>query len=384
MRKVCVFTGSRAEYGLLRPLLEEIEADGDLALQLVVSGSHLSSDFGSTYQHIEADGYKIAERIEVLMNSDSQVGVCKSMGLGLISYAEALDRLKPDCLVVLGDRYETFAMASAAHVLSVPILHLHGGETTQGAIDEAFRHAITKMAALHFTSTEEYRRRVIQLGEQPDRVFNVGAIGIENIRKLNLLSKERLEEEISFALGEQALLVTFHPVTLEPGTSQQHVQILLAAIDAFPQAHIIFTKANADSDHGAINRILDEYVAAHRDRAIVFASMGQLAYLSALKHTDVVLGNSSSGIIEAPSFKVPSINIGNRQKGRVKAASVIDCDPTTDSITEALTKALDPAFRATLQNVTNPYEKDGTAFHIKRTIAMCDLNAIRKKAFFDL
>lgn len=384
MKKICVFTGTRAEYGLLKPLMDEIVKDDSLRLQLLVTGMHLSPEFGLTYQVIENDGFVIDEKVEILLSTDTPTGISKSMGLGLIGYAEALSRLAPDIVVILGDRFECLAMACVCLNARIPIAHIHGGETTIGAADEAFRHCITKMSHLHFTSTEEYRQRVIQLGEHLDRVFNVGAIGIENIRNLPLLSKEELARDLGFALDVPYFLVTFHSVTLEHATAEEQFKNLLGALDEQGNAKLIFTKANADTDGRIINQLIDEYVASHPEKAIAFTSMGQLRYLSAMKHCAAVVGNSSSGIIEAPSFKVPTVNIGDRQKGRVRAESVIDCEPKLESIKSSLEKVLSPEFADSLQDMVSPYEKPNTASGIVSTIKIADLKYIVKKMFYNL
>lgn len=383
-RKICLVTGTRAEYGLLYWLMKEIQEDTDLELQIIATGMHLSPEFGLTYRQIEEDGFKIDKKIEMLLSSDTPVGISKSMGIGIIGFSEAYADLKPDIVVLLGDRFETFCAASVACVSRIPIAHLHGGETTQGAIDEAFRHSITKMSHLHFTSTEEYRNRIIQLGENPERVYNVGALGIENIRKLPLLSRKDLEKEIDFSLGKQCILVTYHPVTLEQETAQIQFQNLLNAIYTIDSLHAIFTKANADTEGRIINQMIDEYVTTEKNAAISFISMGQIRYLSAMKHMDAVVGNSSSGIIEAPSFKVPTLNIGDRQKGRVQTRSIVNCPPTKNAIIQALKQALYLDFRQSIQDMTNPYEKEDTAKNIKKTIKKFDLSNILKKEFYNI
>ena len=389
MRKICIITGSRAEYGLLYWLIKEIQEDPDLNLQIIATCMHLSPEFGLTYHEIEADGFLIDKKIEMLLSSDTPVGITKSMGLAFLGFADAFAELKPDIIVLLGDRFETFCAAGAACVARIPVAHIHGGEITEGAIDDAFRHAITKMSHLHFTSTEEYRRRVIQLGEDPDRVFNVGAIGVENIRKLLLLSKEALQKEIGFNLGERYFLVTFHPVTLESGTAENQFKSLLNALDQVTSdpnhsTKIIFTKANADTDGRVINQLIDEYVAEHSDKAITFTSMGQLRYLSAMKYAAAVIGNSSSGIIEAPAFKVPTVNIGKRQKGRVQARSVIDCEAEVTAIRESIETALSPAFMDGLTDTSNPYEGISTCETIVGILKKTQLNGLIKKSFYDL
>lgn len=383
-RKICIVTGARAEYGLLYRLMKDIQEEKDLKLQIITTGMHLSPEFGLTYRQIEDDGFKINKKIEMLLSSDTPVGVSKSMGLGMIGFAEAYDELRPDIVVVLGDRFETFCATSAACVFRIPIAHLHGGETTQGAVDEAFRHSITKMSHLHFTSTQKYKERVIQLGESPDRVFNVGALGIENIHRLPLLSREDLEKEIGFSLGQRCILVTYHPVTLEQSTAQTQFQNLLNAIDIIDGLHVIFTKSNADTEGRIINQMIDEYATIKKNTAISFTSMGQLRYLSAMRHVDAVVGNSSSGIIEAPSFKIPTVNIGDRQKGRIQADSVINCEPNRKSVTKALKQALSAEFRQSIQGMVNPYEKENTMENIRQIIKNSDLRGILKKEFRDL
>ncbi len=385
MKKVCVITGTRAEYGLLRPLIKRIETDQDLELQIIATGMHLSPEFGITYREIEKDGFTIHEKVEILLSSDTSVGISKSMGLAMISFSESLARLQPDILVILGDRYEIFAVASAASVMKIPVAHIHGGETTEGAFDEAFRHSITKMSYYHFTSTEEYRNRVIQLGENPSRVFNVGAIGIENIMMLDLLAKSDLEESIDFDVRGKFALITFHPVTLENSTSKEQFRSLLDALDQFNNLKVIFTKSNSDTDGRIINQMIDDYVRENKDRTIAFTSMGQLKYLSAMSYTDIVIGNSSSGIIEAPSFHVPTVNIGDRQKGRIQADSTVNCKPVTEEIKAAIMKALDPEFKEAIKNVSNPYGNGDVSSKIMERIKpLLDQEVNIKKSFYDL
>jgi len=382
-RKICVVTGTRAEYGLLYWLMKEIEEDKDLELQLIVTGMHLSPEFGLTYKEIEKD-FKIDKKIEMLLSSDTSVGISKSMGLAQIGFADVYEELQPDILVVLGDRYEIFSAVSSAMILKIPIAHLHGGETTQGAFDESIRHSITKMSHLHFTATSEYKNRVIQLGEQPNRVFNVGGLGIDNIKKLKLLSKDEFEESIDFKLNEKNILVTFHPVTLENSTAKKQFQNLLDAIDILKDTNIIFTKANSDTDGRIINSMIDEYVKNNSDKSVGFTSLGQLRYLSALRYIDAMVGNSSSGLAEAPSFKIATINIGDRQKGRIMADSVIDCNSDIDSITNAFQLSQSNSFRNILLNSTNPYGDGGASEKIKDIIKDIELKDILKKSFYDI
>ena len=382
-RKVCVVTGTRAEYGLLYWLMKEIKADNDLELQVIATGMHLSPEFGLTYKEIEKD-FKIDKKIEMLLSSDTSIGISKSMGLAQISFAEAYEDLKPDILVVLGDRYEIFSAVSAAMIARVPIAHLHGGETTEGAFDESIRHSITKMSHLHFTATDEYRNRVIQLGEHPSRVFNVGGMGIENIKRLKLLTKEEFEKSIDFKLNKKNILVTFHPVTLEKSTAKEQFQELLNALDELKETNIIFTKANSDTDGRIINQMIDEYVAKNSYKSVGFTSLGQLRYLSALQFVDAMVGNSSSGLAEAPSFKVGTINIGDRQKGRIKAQSVIDCEPYKGAIIVSFQKLYSQEFQKLLLSVQNPYGVGYASQRIIEEIKKIDLYNILKKSFFDI
>ncbi|MCR8710562.1 UDP-N-acetylglucosamine 2-epimerase [Aliarcobacter butzleri] len=382
-RKVCVVTGTRAEYGLLYWLLKEIEADKELELQLIVTGMHLSPEFGLTYKEIEKE-FKIDKKIEMLLSSDTSVSISKSMGLAQISFAETYDQLKPYIVVVLGDRYEIFSATSTAMIARIPIVHLHGGETTEGAFDESIRHSITKMSHLHFTATEEYRNRVIQLGEHPSRVFNVGGLGIENIKRLKLLTKEEFENSIDFKLNKKNILVTFHPVTLENSTAQEQFQELLDVIDELKETNIIFTKANSDTDGRIINQMIDEYVAKNFQKSVEFTSLGQLRYLSALQFVDAVVGNSSSGLLEAPSFKIGTINIGDRQKGRIKADSVIDCSANKTDIEKAFERLYSKEFQDILQNVENPYGDGCASKKIIEVLKNVDLKNILKKSFYNI
>lgn len=384
MKKICVVTGTRAEYGLLRWLMAGIQAAPGLELQLLVTGMHLAPEFGLTYQAIEADGFKIDRKVEMLLSSDTAVGVSKSLGLAICGFADALADLQPDLLLVLGDRYEILAAVSAAMLARIPIAHLHGGELTEGAFDDAIRHAISKMSHLHFVAAEEYRQRVIQLGEAPERVHLVGGLGIDNILRLPRLSREELEQSLDFRLGPRNLLVTFHPVTLEKGSAQQQMAELLAALDSLEQTHIIFTMPNSDTESRGLFEMIDAFVARHPDTAKAYTSLGQLRYLSAIHHVDAVVGNSSSGLAEVPSFKKCTINIGDRQRGRLKASSVIDCLPQRDEILTALSLGLSPAFQAVLCNTNNPYGDGGAAEKIVTILEIVDYSQLLKKHFHDL
>ena len=381
-RKVCVITGTRAEYGLLYWLIKEIQSDKDLQLQLIVTGMHLSSEFGLTYKEIEKN-FKIDKKVEMLLSSDTVLGISKSMGLAQISFSEAYEELAPDILIVLGDRYEIFSAVSSAMISRIPIAHISGGEVTEGVIDEAIRHAITKMSHLHFVSTEEYKNRVIQLGEHPNRVFNLGAIGIDNINKLKLFSKNEFVKSIDFSLNKKNILVTFHPVTLEKSTSKEQFQELLNSIDELEDTNIIFTKSNSDTDGRVINQMIDAYV-SRNNNAVSFISMGQVRYLSALKFVDAVVGNSSSGLTEAPIFGIGTINIGDRQKGRINLSSVINCNPTKESISNAFNELYSARFQKALSVVQSPYGHGGTSEKIKNIVKNFDLNNILKKSFYDV
>ena len=383
MKKVCVVTGTRAEYGLLRWVIEGIRQSPFLDLQLIATGMHLSPDFGLTVNAIEADGYNVDRKIEMLLSSDTAVGVTKSMGLGMIGFADALADLKPDLMLVLGDRYEIFAAASAAMIARVPIAHLHGGETTQGAFDEPMRHSITKMSHLHFVAAEEYRHRVIQLGEQPEFVFKVGGLGIDSILRLQLLSQDELEDTLNFRFLRRNLLVTFHPVTLESNTAAAQMKELLAALSKLSDTGLIFTMPNADTEGRAIFGQIQEFCEKHH-QAKAYTSLGQLRYLSCMRHVDGVVGNSSSGLLEAPSFKRGTVNIGDRQKGRLKAHSIIDCEPLGSSISSAIEKMFSPQFQNQLSTVKNPYGDGGASEAIVKILESCSLNDILKKRFYDI
>lgn len=365
MKKIAVLTGTRAEYGLLKPVLRQIEADGGLALRLIVTGAHLERQFGETVREIEQDGFPIHYKVHMNLTSDKTEGILHSMALELNGLAEIFAKETFDLLILLGDRYELMMAAACAVMNRVPIAHIHGGELTQGAVDDCFRHSVTKMAAIHFTSTERYRRRVIQMGEQPGRVFSVGALGVSNIRKMQFLSQAALSERFGISWERPVILVTYHPVTLEGGTAVEQAERLLSVLSVHSEYNYVFTYANADMDGQAINRQIDRFV-SERGNCRAFASMGQAGYLSMLHYAAAVVGNSSSGIIEAPSFHIPTVNIGNRQKGRVRAESVIDCGTGQEEIERAFCLALSDAFRETCRSVSNPYEGKGTAEEIVR------------------
>lgn len=383
--KICVVTGTRAEYGLLYWTIKKLLSDKYFQVQLCVTGMHLSPEFGLTYKQIENDGIKINKKVEMLLSSDSALGVSKSIGLGVIGFADAFSELKPDLVLLLGDRFEIFSAATAAMIAKIPIAHCHGGEATEGLIDEPIRHSITKMSHLHFTSTEEYRKRVIQLGEQPSRVFNVGALGIENINKLKLLNKLDFENSIGFKLLKYTFLITFHPVTLEKSTAEEQFKNLLSALKNFSNTTIIFTMPNADNDGRVIIDLIKDFVANNKSISVAFTSLGQLRYLSAIKHADVVIGNSSSGLIEVPSFKKPTINIGDRQRGRVFGSSVINCRPNKKDIIDSITYALSDKFKQKLIKSVNPYGQKNSSIEIVRILKKIPVDDdFVKKRFYNL
>lgn len=364
--------------------MKEIQDDRDLELQIIATGMHLSPEFGLTYKVIEKDGFSISAKVEMLLSSDTPVGIAKSIGLGIIGFADVLDRLQPDILVLLGDRYEILAAAQAAMVARIPIAHIHGGEATEGLIDEAIRHAVTKMSHFHFVAANTYRQRVIQLGENPDRVLNFGALGLDNVKRLNLLGKEDFENSIHFRLGKINFLVTYHPVTLSNEGPTRAMQELLGTLDYFKDAKIIFTKPNADTDGRVICQMIDDYQARQPDRVMASVSLGQVRYLSAIKHVDVVIGNSSSGLIEVPALKKPTINLGDRQKGRLKADSVIDCAENTEAMIVAIQKALSANFLFTISNMVSPYGEGNASVRIKDYLKNVNLKDVLQKKFFDM
>ena len=381
-RKICVVTGSRAEYGILRGLMKAIKDDSDLALQIIVTNQHLSKLQGETYKEIERDGFTIDYKVYMADDEAPDIAntTAKSISRGVSGFADAFDALKPDMLLILGDRYEMLAVASTALIYKIPIAHLHGGEITEGAFDDAIRHAITKMSHLHFTSTEAYRKRVIQLGEQPDRVFNVGALGVENVMKNDFMTKEEIEQSLNFQLTDKCFLCTYHPVTLSNMLSETQVMNLLKALDDYKEYHIIFTYSNSDTNSQIIIKRIQEYVDQNSGRCMFIPSLGQRRYFSALKYVMAVLGNSSSGIIEVPSFGIPTLDIGDRQKGRIAAKSVIHCGYSTDEIKEGLEKVI--AYKA--QTIDNPYYKERTRDAILNVIKTYPLNNIVQKHFYDL
>ncbi len=382
MRKICVVTGSRAEYGILRGLLSAIKNDSELQLQIIATNQHLSKRQGETYKEIEKDGFEIDYKVYMADDDapDNSNSTAKSIGRGVCGFADAFEALTPDMLLILGDRYEMLAVVSAALVYKIPIAHLHGGEITEGAFDDAIRHSITKMSHLHFTSTDTYRKRVIQLGEQPERVFNVGALGVENVLKNDFLSKEEIEQSLHFEMTEKCFLCTYHPVTLSNMSSEEQVLNLLNALDNYKDYHVIFTYSNSDTDSQIIIKRIQEYVDKNGRRCMFIPSLGQKRYFSALKHMTAVLGNSSSGIIEVPSFGIPTLNIGDRQKGRMAADSVINCGCSVEEINDGLERVL----ASDCKNIENPYHKEGTCDAILKVIKSYPLENLVQKHFYDL
>jgi len=384
MRNIAIVTGSRSEYGLLYWLMHEIKEDKQLKLSTIVTGMHLSPEFGLTYQRIEQDGFDIDEKVEMLLSSDSSVGMAKSVGVGVLGFADAYESLKPDIIVLLGDRFEILAAAQVAMMMKIPIAHISGGEITEGAIDDSIRHAITKMSNLHFVGADEYRTRVIQMGENPDTVFSIGDPGLDNIRRLNLLSLAELEQTIGFELDEKFILVTYHPITMDDNPPEIAFNKFLNALDQLSNLKIIITKPNADAGGRVISQLIDQYAEKNPENIYVTTSMGQKNYLSAMSHCSAVVGNSSSGIVEAPAFHVPTVNIGDRQKGRLKASSILDCNDETDEIVRAINKSLSAEFKTFCSQTKSLYGDCNASVKIKEKLKSINLAEYRKKQFFDI
>lgn len=385
-RKICIVTGTRAEYGILSRLMKSLDEESSVELQIIATNMHLSPEFGMTVREIEEDGLKVDRKVEMLLSSDTAVGTVKSMGLASIGLADAYAELNPDLIVILGDRYEMLAAASSAMIFGIPVAHLYGGEITEGAYDDAIRHAITKLSFLHFTSTEEYRDNVIQMGESPDRVFWVGALGADNIGSGETMSRQELEESLGFNLGNDFLLVTFHPVTKEPGQAETQTKALLDSLEELAGNHkVLFTLPNSDTDGRVIGRMVRDRVQAHPDKAIAVTSLGRRRYYSALRHCKAVVGNSSSGLCEAPSFRKPTLNIGIRQQGRAQGNTVVNCDPTRESISEGLRKVLSDEFTGYVsQYGVNPYVKPDTLTAIKTVLEEFPLPRHAVKQFYKI
>jgi GDP/UDP-N,N'-diacetylbacillosamine 2-epimerase (hydrolysing) len=382
--KICVATGTRAEYGLLKPLLEKLKDNSLFELQLLATGAHLSPEFGLTYKQIETDGFTISYKVEMLLSSDTAEGITKSMGIAIAGFSEAFKNLQPDLLVILGDRYEMLALASTALIFKIPIAHIHGGEITEGAYDDAIRHSITKMSHLHFVSTDKYKKRVIQLGEQPQNVFKVGAIGLDNIANLELLTKEQLEDNLKIKFKKYNYLITFHPETLAEESVESQFNKLLAALDKLEDSFFIFTKANADTNGRIINQICETYAQKNSHKSVLFDSLGTLRYLSVMKVCDAIVGNSSSGIIEAPSMYTATINIGNRQKGRIQAGSILNCDVNSDDIYCLLKQVQPQEFKDTLKEITNPYGTGNASIQIAAVLSEINVPSLLIKKFYDI
>jgi UDP-hydrolysing UDP-N-acetyl-D-glucosamine 2-epimerase len=382
MKKICAVTGSRADYTPLSPVLKELRNCPDVDLKLFATGTHLSPEFGLTYRDIEADGMVIDEKLEILLSSDSAVGIAKSMGIAMGSFADAYSRHQPDLILGLGDRYELLAAVSAALVCCIPVAHIGGGDITVGAIDDDIRHAVTKMSHLHFPATEVERDRIIRMGEAPDQVFAVGETGLDTIRTMEFLSRDELSEALGVTFQKRNLLLTYHPVTTEVRSSEEQFREILAALDRQKDTMVFFTQANADADGRIINEMMADYAFHNRERAALFRTLGDRQYLSIMKEVDAVVGNSSSGIIETPSLKVPTIDVGDRQKGRRMVNSVIHCDCKCEDICNALDLAASPEFQEKLKNVVNPYGDGHSAGRIVPILTSCNLSNILKKRFY--
>lgn len=385
MRKICVFTGTRAEYGIMSRLMRMIQDDSDLKLQIIATNMHLSPEFGFTYKEIEADGFHINKKVEMLLSSDTANGTVKSMGLATIGFADALEDLKPDLAIILGDRYEMLAAAAACLIYKIPVAHIAGGAISEGAYDDAIRHCITKLSHIHFTETEEYRNRVIQLGEQPENVICTGALGVNNIRNEEIMPLDELEKSINFNLGNKFLLVTFHPVTMETATAAEQCDYLLTALKEINDEYqILFTLPNSDTDGRIIIKKINDFVAKDPSRAYAITSLGKKRYYSALKYTSAVVGNSSSGLVEAPSFNIPTLNIGNRQLGRTRGESVIDVPATLEGIRDGLRIILSNEFINNMMDSINPYEKENTLETMFNIIKTYPLENLIHKSFYNL
>lgn len=384
MRKICVVTGTRAEYGLLSRLMRLIDESADCQLQVIATNMHLLPEYGNTYQEIERDGFHIDAKVPMKKLSDDVYGVIDSMAEEMKGMNQVFFQLNPDMVVILGDRYEMLVTATVAMLQRIPIAHLHGGEISEGAIDDSIRHAITKMSYLHFTSTEEYRRRVIQLGEHPNRVFYVGAIGVENLKTIPLLSKQDLEDSLNFTFDRETILVTYHPVTLGNRLPKDEIDDFLSALGAFPRLKVLFTMPNSDQGSDIIRQTIDTYCLMHPNRCKCYSSLGLKRYLSALQYVEAVVGNSSSGILEVPSAHIPTLNIGDRQKGRVHGNSVLDCASDKESIVKGLAMVLSSSFKEVALKTSNPYEKANTAQSVFDVISTYPLDKLKQKSFYNL
>ena len=378
-RKICVVTGARSDFGLLRPLMDEIKKSNKLELRVIVTGMHLSEKHGSTYKEVEKY-YAVDVTVDTGLKSDSPLDITKSMGNGLIGIANALGILNPDVVLILGDRYEILPVAIASVMANIPLAHLHGGETTEGAIDESLRHAITKLAHIHFVAAEPYRKRVIQLGENPNHIFMVGGLGVDAITKTVFLKPHEVENIFNIKFNKKNLLITFHPITLESASSLKQMQILLHVLEGLRDTSLIFTFPNADAGSSELISLVKDF-SKSRNHVFVCKSMGQQGYLSCLKHVDGVIGNSSSGILEAPTLCVPTVNIGNRQKGRICASSIINCEPTYLEIDKSIKLIFDAQFRTKLPSTISPYGDGGACHRIIEVLESIPLNQVLTKQF---
>ena len=383
MRKICFVTGTRAEYGLLSRLMRLVKEDKDLRLQVIATNMHLMPEYGETYKEIEKDGFTIDKKVYMHKPSDDAHGIISSMAEEMQGMNDALSELKPDILVLLGDRYEILVAAQVALIHRVPIAHIHGGEVTEGAFDDAIRHSVTKMSSLHFTSCEEYRHRVIQMGEQPSRVFDVGSLGVENIKAVPLMTKDELEASLDFKIDTQTILVTYHPVTLG-GDPAKDIREFLDALDQFKDLKVIFTMPNSDTGRDAIALAVENYVEKHSNRAKAYTSLGLKRYLSTLQFVKAAVGNSSSGIIEVPSFGIPTLNIGDRQKGRLASKSVVNCGTSKGEVIAGLKLCLSEEMQKAAKTYENPYAKPDTANLIYQELKNVELAGLNLKTFYDL
>lgn len=384
VRRICVVTGTRAEYGLLQPLMRLLKNDPTFVLQIAVTGTHLLPRFGETWRIIADDGFDIDARIAMELNDDSILATARAMAQILAGMAEAFERLSPDIVIVLGDRYEILAAAEAAMLCRIPIAHIHGGEASEGVIDESIRHALSKISHFHFTASDAYRRRVIQLGEAPERVFNVGALALDSLAAAPALSRMETTSELGIAAGRAYFLVTYHPVTLSDEDPAGPVMELTAALDKFPDHHVVVTGVNSDSGHTAVSRAFSNWSAQRKEGLTLVGTLGQRRYYNAMRWSDAVVGNSSSGLLEAPALHVPSVNVGPRQRGRVRAASVLDCEENRHAIASTIARVLEPQFRGAIADAPYPFGEPGAAARIVSILSRTSLDRVLMKHFHDL
>lgn len=384
-KRICFVTATRAEYGQIAPVMRSLKGKENVTLQILVTGTHLVESYGYTYKEIEKDGFNIDERVEIQLNTDTRVGICKTMGLAMIGISEALNRLSPDMIVILGDRYEMLSVASVATVMDIPIAHISGGDSTPYAMDDSIRHAITKMSTLHFAFTDQYRNRIIQMGENPERVFNVGALGVENAKLICCMSKEEITQKIGFNINRKYILFTYHPTTGLPGKAQEDIDNILSAFATQDEYSYIFTKANSDPEGEIINLAIEKFVKERMEKAILVDSLGTELYLNVMRYADIVMGNSSSIIVEAPTFKIPIINIGERQLGRLKSQSIVNCKALKDDVSEAMNYIKTKEYLELLHNSKNPFEGNNTSKSIVEKIEyfLEKDNKSKRKVFYD-